>query len=64
MTQDKINKIFQSDLGQQCMSLYTTSDDRVFIRPEEAKKHANGELDPDTKPLADKTVTEWFDEDF
>ena len=57
---EKIDKYFESELGQQCNELFSTSDDRVFIRYEEAVMHANGELDPDTKPLEDKFVMDWY----
>ena len=62
MTQEKINKIFETDLGQQLNMIYCTSDDRTFIRYGEAEKHTKGELDPDTKPLEDKTITEWYND--
>jgi hypothetical protein len=60
MTQEKANKIFATSLGEQLNVIYVTSDDRAFVRHEEAVKHANGELDPDTQPLADKTIIEWY----
>lgn len=60
MTQEKANQIFKSDLGQQLDVIYVTSDDKPFVRYEEALKHANGELVANTKPLADKTITEWY----
>ena len=45
MTQEIINKYFESSLGQQCDCLFTTSDDRVFIREEEAILHTDGKLE-------------------
>jgi hypothetical protein len=63
MTQEKANEIFNTDLGRQLNEIYVTSDDRAFVRNEEAEKHANGELDPDTNPLVDKTITDWYPED-
>jgi hypothetical protein len=48
MTQEKANEIFKTDLGRQLDVIYVTSDDRPFVRIEEAIKHANGELDPNT----------------
>lgn len=62
MTQEQINKIFQGSLGQQCSELFTTSDDRVFIRHEEAELHTQGKLDPDTKPLDDQTIKVWYED--
>lgn len=59
MTQEVINKFFATPLGQQLSVLHTTSDDRVFIRPEDAERHAVGKLDEDTSPLKDKTVLSW-----
>ncbi len=60
MTQEIINKVFESKLGQQCNSLFSTSDDRIFIRYEECKLHIGGKLDENTKPLKDKTIIEWY----
>ena len=62
MTQEIINKYFSSSLGEQCNNLFSTSDDRVFIRYEEALSHSNGTLDDNTRPLKDKTIIEWFNE--
>lgn len=36
MTQEKANKIFATDLGRQLDVIYVTSDDKPFIRYEEA----------------------------
>jgi hypothetical protein len=63
MTQEKINKYFESELGQQCLSLFTTADDKVLVRYEEAKLHTEGKLDPNSFPLSDQTIIEWFPED-
>jgi len=60
MTQEKANKIFETELGQQLNVIYVTSDDRAFIRYEEAFEHSNGELDTNTNTLSDKTITEWY----
>ena len=57
-----ITKAFQTNLGQQCTELFTTSDGRVFIRLEEAIKHRDGLLDKNTMPLVDKKILEWFEE--
>lgn len=54
MTQELINKYFQGELGQQCDSLFTTVDDRCFIRYEEAAKHAES--------LFNEEVTQWWEE--
>lgn len=62
MTQERMNKVFETGLGEQCNSLFTTSDDKILIRFEEALLHTQGKLDKNTKPLVDKTIIEWFPE--
>jgi len=62
MTQETINRYFKGDLGRQLSVIYSTSDDRVFIRYEEALRHTEGKLDPNTQPLEDKKIIEWFEE--
>lgn len=63
MTQEKANQIFSTSLGLQLDVIYVTSDDRVFTRYGEAMAHVDGNLDPNTNPLEDRTITEWFPED-
>lgn len=63
MTQEKANSIFESGLGLQIDKIHVTSDDRVFIRYEEAVKHTNGDLDKDTMSLIDKTITVWYQDE-
>ncbi len=58
MTQEKINNYFQSELGQQCNSLFTTPDDMVFIRRSEAEEHLKTMLVGNIK----EPITEWFEE--
>ena len=60
MTQEKADKIFETELGQQLGMIYSTSDDRVFIRLIEAKLHTEGSLDENSKPLEDKTILTWY----
>ena len=61
MTQEKANKIFDTDLGQQLLSFYTTSDDQVFIRYNEAVLHTNEMVNAvDGQEYIDSTITEWF----
>jgi len=56
MNQEKINKYFESELGQQCNSLFSTSDDNVFIRYQEALNHSiENNLNKDE-------ITEWYEE--
>jgi len=61
MTQELVNKIFQSELGQQLNVIFVTSDDQVFIRHQEALLHTKGELIPNTFPLEDDTITTWYE---
>ncbi len=56
-----MNRYFRSELGSQCEELFSTSDDRVFIRVEEAVKYVRGELG--TKPLEDQTILMWYEGD-
>lgn len=56
MTQHEANKIFQSDLGRQLTSFFSTSDDCVFVRYKEALDHAYNDK------LPDKEIIEWFEE--
>ena len=61
MTQEKANKIFDTDLGQQLLSFYTTSDDQVFIRYNEAVLHTNEMVNAvGGQKYVDTTITEWF----
>jgi len=62
MIQERVNEIFNTELGQQLSEIFVTSDDRVFIRHGEALKHTNGELDDNTLPLVDKSIIEWCPE--
>lgn len=39
ITQEYMDRVFKSELGQQCIELFTTPDDKVFIRYYEAFKH-------------------------
>jgi hypothetical protein len=63
MTQEKANRIFETDLGVQLNVIYSTSDDRVFIRYEEALLHTNELLNSDPEKFVDTTITEWYNED-
>lgn len=62
MTQEKINGVFEK--WQELEVIYSTSDDRLFIRPEEAVKHTQGLLDENTKPLDDKTILDWYRDEY
>jgi len=63
MTQEKANKIFETELGQQLLSFYATSDDQVFIRHNEAVAHTNDMINVvGGLEFVDTTITEWFPE--
>jgi len=49
-----IEECFNSPLGQQLDELFSTSDNRIFIRYSEAKEHTNS--------LDDKSILHWFQE--
>lgn len=60
MTQKEADKIFETDLGRQLEVIYVTSDDRVFIRYEEAALHTNDLLNADPENFVDTSITEWY----
>jgi hypothetical protein len=63
MTQEKANNIFETEIGQQLLSIYSTSDDRAFIRYEEAQLHTNNMINSvGSQEFIDTTITEWFPE--
>lgn len=62
MTQEIIDRYFNTSLGEQCDVLYSTSDDRVFIRHEEAIKYTNGKLEEPFVLLEDKNIISWYKE--
>ena len=62
MTQEKANKIFSTDLGQQLNVIYVTSDDKPFIRYEEAVFYTNELLNAEPENFVDTSITEWYPE--
>lgn len=60
LTQNYINKVF--DNWPELNEIYSTSDNRIFVRRSEADLHTNGKLDADTLPLDDKEIKIWFDD--
>lgn len=64
MTQERVNKIFETELGQQLDVIYVTSDDRAFIRYEEAVSHANYLLNSDPENIVDTSITEWYNDNW
>lgn len=62
MTQEKANKIFETELGQQLNVIYVTSDDKSFIRYEEAVLHTNEMLNANPENFVDTTITDWYPE--
>lgn len=63
MTQEKANKIFATELGQQLNVIYVTSDDQVFTCYEDAVLHTNDLLNADPENFVDTSITEWYPED-
>ena len=63
MTQEKANKIFATELGQQLDVIYVTSDDQAFIRYEDTVLHTNELLNADPENFVDTSITEWYPED-
>jgi hypothetical protein len=60
MTQEKADRIFAGELGQQLSVIYVTTDDAVFIRREEALNHCRNVL----KISEDEcSITEWYPQD-
>ena len=51
-----MSNYFQSELGQQCKSLFSTPDDRVFIRYSETLQHCTD------NNLDSNSILEWFEE--
>jgi hypothetical protein len=62
MTQGKINKFFESDLGQQLDVIYVTSDDQTFIRHEEAVSHTKDLLNANPESYVDTSISWWYPE--
>jgi hypothetical protein len=60
MTQEKANKMFETELGQQLNVIYTTSDDKPFIRYEEAQQHV--EEMKISNPDFDDSIADWYPE--
>lgn len=60
MTQEEINKVFETSLGEQVDVLYTTSDDRVFIRKSEAMAHTNFMLNANPQSYVDTGIVDWY----
>lgn len=56
MNQETMEKYFKSELGSQCDALFSTPDDRVFIRGVEASQHC---VDNKLNPL---DIEMWFEE--
>jgi hypothetical protein len=62
MTQEKANEIFKTEIGIQLDVIYVTSDDKVFIRYNEALLHTINLLNGDPENFVDTTITEWYNE--
>ena len=60
---EKINRIFQTDLGQQLNELYITSDGKPFIRKEEAENYCHDILEEGNDKSKYK-IDVWYPDDF
>jgi hypothetical protein len=58
MTQ-QIKEYFESELGSQLDTLYSTSDNRIFVKLSEAISHSKGHLDGDKYRLPDPEIRVW-----
>jgi hypothetical protein len=63
MTQEQVDKIFATSIGQQLNVIYVTSDDKAFIRHQEAVLHTNEMLNANPTEFVDTTITEWYPEE-
>jgi hypothetical protein len=61
MTQEKINTIFQSSLGQQLTEIFVTPDDGCFIRLREAQNHCRDVL-KQGDDASKYEITIWYNE--
>lgn len=61
MTQEKINKIFETELGQQLNEIFVTSDDNCFIRREEAENYCHNILE-EGDDITKFNITVWYPE--
>lgn len=59
MTQEKADKIFATELGQQLNVIFVTSDDMPFIRREEAEKYCQ-EILKEGDDITKYNITEWY----
>ena len=57
MTQEKVNKIFSTELGQQLNEIFVTSDDTPFIRREEAENYCHDILEEGNNPTKYNIIT-------
>lgn len=64
MNQNRANMMFSTDLGQQLSVIFSTSDDQVFIRHEEALAHTNQMANANPESFVDTTIEEWYREEF
>lgn len=61
MTQEKTNKIFATELGQQLNEIFVTSDDTLFIRREEAENYCHDILE-EGDDVTKYNITVWYSE--
>ncbi len=59
MIQEEIDRFLSSPLGAQLTEVFVTSDDRIFIRVEDAYLHRSGKLEAGTNPLINQSIETW-----
>lgn len=62
MTQEKADKIFTTELGQQLNVIYVTSDDTPFIRMSEAEDYCHDILE-EGEDATKYSINEWYPTD-
>ncbi len=64
MTQEDADKIFQGGLGGQLLSFFSTSDDMLWVRYEEAVTHTQAMRNAvGDNEYVDTSIIEWFESD-
>ena len=59
MTQEEVNKIFETELGQQLNEIFVTFDDKPFIRRGEAENYCHDILEEGDNP-SNFNITTWY----
>jgi predicted peroxiredoxin len=61
MTQEKANKIFETELGQQLNEIFVTSDGTTFVRRGEAESYCHDILE-EGDDATKYNITVWYSE--